>query len=36
MPKPLFELAEALLNKKNDDAFFDRLLAEDEDVSFTK
>lgn len=36
MPQPLFELAEALLNKKKDDAFFDRLLAEDEDASFTK
>ncbi len=36
MPKPLFELAEALLNKKSDDAFFDKLLAEDEDAAFTK
>ncbi len=30
MPPPLFELAEALLNKKGDDSFFDRLLEEDE------
>lgn len=29
MPRPLFELAEALLNKKQDDSFFDRLLDED-------
>ena len=29
MPTPLFELAEALLIKKRDDAFFDRLLDED-------
>jgi hypothetical protein len=36
MPQPLFELAEALLNKKKDDAFFDKLLEEDEDASFTK
>ncbi len=36
MPQPLFELAEALLNKKSDDAFFDKLLAEDEDAAFTK
>lgn len=34
MPRPLFELAEALLNKKTDDAFFDKLLEEDEDSSF--
>ncbi|MBC7899579.1 MAG: hypothetical protein H7070_05950 [Saprospiraceae bacterium] len=34
MPKPLFELAEALLTKKNDDTFFDRLMEEDEDISF--
>lgn len=26
IPKPLYELAEALLSKKNDDAFFDRLM----------
>ncbi len=31
MPTPLFELAEALLTKKRDDAFFDRLM-EDEDL----
>ncbi len=36
MPQPLFELAEALLNKTNDDAFFDRLLEEDEDASFSR
>ena len=36
MPQPLFELAEALLIKKKDDAFFDKLLEEDEDASFTK
>jgi hypothetical protein len=36
MPRPLFELAEALLNKKKDDAFFDKLLAEDEDSAFIK
>ena len=36
MPRPLFQLAEALLTKKSDDAFFDRLLEEDEDASFTK
>lgn len=36
MPRPLFELAEALLNKKSDDAFFDNLLAEDEDAAFSK
>ncbi len=29
MPQPLFELAEALLAKKSDDAFFDRLLDEE-------
>ncbi len=29
MPKPLFELAEALLSKKKDDAFFERLMEED-------
>jgi len=29
IPTPLFELAEALLIKKRDDAFFDRLLDED-------
>ena len=29
MPTPLFQLAEALLIKKRDDAFFDRLLDED-------
>jgi hypothetical protein len=28
MPQPLFELAEALLAKKRDDAFFDRLLED--------
>lgn len=28
MPKPLYELAEALLTKKSDDAFFDRLMDE--------
>ncbi len=31
MPRPLYELAEALLTKKRDDDFFDRLL-EDEDL----
>jgi hypothetical protein len=36
MPQPLFELAEALLHKKSDDAFFDRLLEEDEDASYSK
>lgn len=36
MPQPLFELAEALLNKTSDDAFFDRLLSEDEDAAYTK
>ena len=36
IPQPLFELAEALLNKKSDDTFFDKLLEEDEDASFTK
>ena len=30
MPKPLFELAEALLSKKKDDSFFDRLMEENE------
>jgi len=30
MPTPLFELAEALLNKQRDDSFFDRLMEEDE------
>ncbi len=30
MPEPLFELAEALLNKHSDDSFFDRLMEEDE------
>lgn len=34
MPQPLFELAEALFNKKRDDSFFDKLLAEDEESSF--
>ena len=29
MPTPLMELAEALLIKKSDDAFFDRLLDEE-------
>lgn len=29
MPKPLFELAEALLSKHRDDSFFDRLMEED-------
>lgn len=29
MPTPLFELAEALLIKKRDDAFFDRLMDEE-------
>ena len=29
IPTPLYELAEALLIKKRDDAFFDRLLDED-------
>jgi len=29
IPQPLFELAEALLVKQRDDAFFDRLLDED-------
>ncbi len=36
MPRPLYELAEALLTKKRDDAFFDKLLEEDEDASITK
>lgn len=31
MPRPLYELAEALLTKKRDDAFFDKLM-EDEDL----
>ena len=26
MPEPLYQLAEALLAKKQDDAFFDRLM----------
>lgn len=30
MPRPLYELAEALLTKKRDDAFFDRLLDDDQ------
>lgn len=30
MPTPLFELAEALLNKHRDDSFFDRLMEENE------
>lgn len=29
MPTPLYELAEALLVKKRDDAFFDRLMEEE-------
>jgi hypothetical protein len=29
MPTPLFELAEALLMKKRDDAFFDRLMDDE-------
>ena len=36
MPRPLFELAEALLTKKSDDDFFDRLSKEDEDSSYIK
>lgn len=28
MPQPLFELAEALLSKNQDDSFFDRLMDE--------
>ena len=36
MPKPLFELAEALLSKKRDDSFFDRLMEENEWVSGTR
>jgi len=35
MPRPLYELAEALLSKKADDDFFDRLLEENEDLSIT-
>jgi hypothetical protein len=30
IPRPLFELAEALLNKKKDDAFFDQLMHADD------
>ena len=30
IPRPLFELAEALLNKKQDDAFFDQLMYADD------
>ena len=29
MPTPLYELAEALVIKKRDDAFFDRLMEEE-------
>lgn len=36
MPRPLYELAEALLTKKADDDFFDRLLEEGEDRSITR
>ena len=36
MPRPLFELAEALLNKKQDDTFFNKLLDEDEDFTFSR
>jgi hypothetical protein len=36
MPRPLYELAEALLTKKADDDFFDRLLEEGEDLSVAK
>jgi len=35
MPEPLFELAEALLSKRNERASFDKLLQEEEDASFT-
>lgn len=35
MPLPLYELAEALLSKKRDDDFFDRLL-EEEDLSYNQ
>ena len=36
MPRPLQELAEALLAKRSDDDFFHRLLEEDEDITFTR
>jgi hypothetical protein len=36
MPRPLQELAEALLAKRSDDDFFDRLLEEDEDITFSR
>lgn len=32
MPEPLYELADALLRKKRDDDFFDRLMAGSEDL----
>lgn len=35
MPSPLYELAEALLIKKADDNFFDRLMEGDEDISLS-
>ena len=36
MPRPLYELAEALLTKKADDDFFDKLLEEGGDYFVTK
>lgn len=35
IPTPLYELAEALMAKRPDDDFFNRLLKEDEDLSIS-